>query len=130
MYVSMNNIPRTQTQDLREAFASIISMMLGVLRAQGLRGLRHLPEIILVVFLLRSIGKRFAALMDAHAAGTLPVAIPVAAPPERRPTHARAMPRAASRPTSSRRRHPPQPAPAKPARAGVSVRRYPTARPH
>src|ERR1700721_1047258 len=72
----------TRTQDLREAFTSIISMMLGILRAQGLRGLRHLPEIILVVFLLRSIGKRFAALMDAHAAGTLPLTPPGTAGPE------------------------------------------------
>ena len=54
----MKNIPHTQ--DLREAVASIISMMLGLLRAQGWRGLLHLPEIVLVVFLLRSIGKRIS----------------------------------------------------------------------
>src|SRR5580700_10107400 len=71
--------PPTHTQDLREAVASIISMMLGLLRAQGWRGLLHFPEIVLVVFLLRSIGKRFAALMDAHAAGTLLPATPAPA---------------------------------------------------
>ena len=63
----MNDTRPTHTQDLREAFASIISMMLGVLRAQGWRGLLHLPEIVMVVFLLRSISKRFAALMDSLA---------------------------------------------------------------
>src|ERR1700722_13096957 len=68
------NHPRSQ--DLREAVASIISMMLGLLRAQGFRALLNLPEIVMVVFLLRSIGKRFAALMDAYAAGTLPLATP------------------------------------------------------
>src|SRR5580704_872490 len=72
----MTQTPRNRTQDLREAVASIITMMLGLLRAQGWRGLLHLPEIVLVVFLLRSISKRFAALMEAHAAGTLPLAPP------------------------------------------------------
>jgi hypothetical protein len=116
----MSQKPPTHTQDLREAVASIISMMLGVLRAQGWRGLLHLPEIVIVVFLLRSIAKRFAALMDAYAAGTLPVAIPVPAPQERQPAHARATPRVASRPTSARRRHP-----RRPARAGVRARTVP-----
>ena len=72
----MNDRPSTQTQDLREAFTSIISMMLGLLRAQGWRGLLHLPEIVMVVFLLRSISKRFAALIAACPAGTLLPATP------------------------------------------------------
>src|ERR1700728_2070570 len=90
----MNDKSPTQPQDLREAFASIISMMLGLLRAQGWRGLLRLPAIVLVVFLLRSISKRFAALMVAPAAGTLPlfpppslappsIAPPLIAPPDR-----------------------------------------------
>src|ERR1700685_1477322 len=113
----MNNNPYTHTQDLREAFASIISMMLGLLRAQGLRGLLHLPEIVLVVFLLRSIGKRFAALMDAHAAAALPVAslAPGAAPPYGPAACSRraATPRPAARPAAPRHRRPrSQPAPA------------------
>ena len=76
--------PPTHTQDLREAVASIISMMLGLLRAQGWRGLLHLPEIVMgTVFPpLRSIGKRFAALMDAYAAGILPVAPPFTTAPD------------------------------------------------
>ena len=41
----MNNIPRTRIQDLKEAFASIVSMMLGLLRAHGVRGLLYLPEV-------------------------------------------------------------------------------------
>ena len=132
----MNNNPYTHTQDLREAFASIISMMLGLLRAQGLRGLLHLPEIVLVVFLLRSIGKRFAALMDAHAAGTLPVPTPT---PWTTPQQRQAAP-AQSRATAcpfARRRRPRQPVPAKPARgcsrvyARFAATRYPgSAPPH
>jgi hypothetical protein len=126
----MKNIPRNRTQDLREAVASIISMMLGLLRAQGLRGLLHLPEIVMVVFLLRSIGNRFAALMDAYAAGALPLATP--APditlPVGQPACAQAAttPRVRARPATPRHRGPHQPAPAKIARAG-STRVHPPA---
>ena len=119
----------TRTQDLREAVASIISMMLGLLRAQGWRGLRHLPEIVMVVFLLRSIGKRFAALMDAHAAGTLPLATPGAAPPQwpAAYSHDAATPRVrASRGASHRvRRQSAKPARARLPRATVAARPHP-----
>src|ERR1700728_5211674 len=99
----MNDKSPTQPQDLREAFASIISMMLGLLRAQGWRGLLHLPEIVLVVFLLRSISKRFAALMEAHAAGTLPLPAPGTAPPQWPAVYseAAAAPRVRARTTAS-----------------------------
>jgi hypothetical protein len=122
----MKNL-RTTTQDLGEAFASIISMMLGVLRAQGLRGLIHLPEIVLVVFLLRSISKRFAALMAAHAAGTLLLpATPAPSPRQLAP----AQPRHRS---ARQLRRSLRPARAKRARAGEFVRPwvrpYPTRNP-
>src|ERR1700722_5478545 len=122
----------TQIQDLREAIASIISMMLGLLRAQGWRGLLHLPEIVLVVFLLRSISKRFAALMEAHAAGTLPlfpppsIAPPPIAPPDRQVAPP-ATPRVRAHQSASHRHR--NPAPAKPARAGVRARTRAVARP-
>src|SRR5580692_5645284 len=88
--------PPTHPQDLREAFTSIITMMLGLLRAQGWRGLIHFPQIVLVVFLLRAIAKRFTALMDAHAAGTPRVRARPAAPRPRQPTPAKpARPQAA-----------------------------------
>src|ERR1700729_3853503 len=111
----MNDKPPTQPQDLREAVASIISMMLGLLRAQGWRGLLHLPEIVMVVFLLRSIAKRFAALMDAHATGTLP--LPAA--PQAEAAYPSATARAAARRAAPRRRRTrSQPSSAKPARVG------------
>ena len=51
----MTQIPRNRTQDLREAFASIISMMLGLLRAHGVRGLIHLPALWLAAAQIRRI---------------------------------------------------------------------------
>ena len=77
----MTQNPRNRTQDLREAFASIISMMLGLLRAQGLRGLLMLPTLWLVSREIRRIGERFTALLDAFRAGTLPLPAPPIAPP-------------------------------------------------
>src|SRR3984957_15868712 len=111
MVVIMNDKPPTHTQDLREAVASIISMMLGLLRAQGWRGLLRLPEIAMGVFLLRGIGKRFGALLGAHAPAPRPLAPASPAPPE--------LPGAAGHPRSARpsaravaprRRRPSQPA--------------------
>ena len=124
----MNDTRTTHTQDLREAVASIISMMLGLLRAQGWRGLLHLPEIVMVVFLLRSIGKRFAALMDAHAAG-LPVAPPPAMAPPPEPAYGTATPRIrarASGPRQSRRagRQPARPQPARSTRVRTVPRPF------
>src|ERR1700678_3636134 len=114
----MNDNRPTQPQDLREAVASIISMILGLLRAQGWRGLLHLPTLWLVSRELRRMGDQFCALLDAFRAGTLPVYVapaplpqdPPSAPAAARPTHARV---AGARTTPRRR----QPAPAKPARA-------------
>jgi len=72
----MNN---GRTQDLTEAFAHIIKMMLASIRAQGLRGLIHLPMLIRFGLELRRVGREFAALMAAFKAGTLPP--PPPAPP-------------------------------------------------
>jgi len=69
-----------RTQDLSEAFASIIKMMLVAIRAQGLRSLKHLPMLIMVALELRRVGKEFAAIMAAFRAGTLPPPHPAPAP--------------------------------------------------
>ena len=50
-------------QHLTEAFASVISMMLGMLRAHGWRCVLHLPEIWRTARQLRRFGEQFAALM-------------------------------------------------------------------
>ena len=114
----MNNHPGNRIQHLREAFAGIISMMLGLLRAHGLRGLLYLPEVWLATREIKRIGEAFCEMFAAWAAG------PASA---RQPTPARtgATPRVAARRTSLRRRRP-QPAPAKVARAGVRARPYAT----
>ena len=62
---------------LSERFASIISMMLGMLRAQGLRSLLHLPALWLAAREIRRFGDALGALIAAFEAGTLP---PVPAP--------------------------------------------------
>jgi hypothetical protein len=124
----MTTIP---TQSLSERSASIISMMLGLLRAQGLRGLVHLPALWLAAREFRRIGEEFAALLAAFHAGTLPPVPPPAPWPEplewqAAPAQRAAAPRVAARPAAPRRRPRPQPAPAKPARAVVRARPYPT----
>jgi len=112
----MNDTRTTKTQDLREAFTSIISMILGLLRAQGLRGLIHLPALWLLSRQLRRMAEEFCQLFDAWKAGTLPP-IPAPAPwptPQPRPaapTQPRATPRVRARAAAPRRR-PSQPAPA------------------
>ena len=106
----MNETPATHPQDLREAFASLISMMLGLLRAHGLRGLIHLPALWLAAREIRRNGAEFIALYDAFKAGTLPpVPAPAPQPRQAAPTRAPARP-AASR---HRRSRPSQPAPRK-----------------
>src|ERR1700677_3612558 len=101
----MNNIPRNRTQDLREAFASIIPMILGLLRAQGSRGLLHLPTLWLLSRELRRMGEQFNALLAAFRAGPLPPAAPCVAPPLEQA--APAQPRhPAARPANPRDRRP------------------------
>src|ERR1700722_13623805 len=78
----MNQNPRSHTQDLREAFSSIISMILGLLRAHGLRGLVYLPEVWLATRELKRIGEAFCELFAAWGAGLLP-ATPSPAPQQR-----------------------------------------------
>src|SRR5271168_2192435 len=105
----MNDTRPTQPQDLREAFASLISMMLGLLRAHGLRGLIYLPAMWLAVREIRRIGERLSELLAAWQAGTLP---PVPAPePALQPLPAAparpvAPARPAARPAAPRHRRP------------------------
>src|SRR5580704_8977304 len=69
-------------QHLSEAVAGLIStivkMMLGLLRARGLRGLLELPALFRFVRDLRRLAEEFATLFAAFKAGTLP--LPLAAP--------------------------------------------------
>jgi hypothetical protein len=58
-------------QRLTEAFASIISMMLGMIRAQGWRSLLNLPELWLTARYLRRLGQEFATLMANFKSGLL-----------------------------------------------------------
>jgi hypothetical protein len=124
----MNDTRTTQpqpphNQDLREAFASLISMLLGLLRAHGLRGLIHLPAIWQAARELRRMGEEFIALLAAFRAGTLPpVPAPSIAPQQlpAAPAQPPATPRASARPAAPRHRRPPQPSPANPARAQLA----------
>jgi hypothetical protein len=90
-------------QHLTEAFASIISMMLGMIRAQGWRSLLNLPELWLTARYLRRLGQEFAALMADFKSGLLvlpPLApAPCAVPPEQETAYAPSpeTPRPASR---------------------------------
>src|ERR1700691_5989757 len=97
----MNDTPATQPQDLREAFASLISMMLGLLRAHGLRGLIHLPAMWLAAREIRRLGEELTAPYDASKAGTLP---PV--PPPSIAPHPPATPCASARAATLRHRRP------------------------
>ena len=131
----MNDTRPTQAQDLREAFASIIPMILGLLRAHGVRGLIHLPMLWMISRELRRIAREFTDMFAAWQSGTLsPPATPAPLPaPQQRPAPSAqpvAMPRVPARPASrSPRRRSSQPAPAKPARAGLFERSYPTPNP-
>src|ERR1700691_4059443 len=103
----MNDTPATQPQDLREAFTSIISMMLGLLRAHGLRGLIHLPALWVAAREIRRIGAEVIALYDASRPGTLPpVPAPDPAPQQRQaaPAQPPATPRAPARAAAPRHR--------------------------
>jgi hypothetical protein len=110
----MMNPRTTKPQDLREAFASIITMILGLLRAHGLRGLRHLPALSQAAHELRRLGDEFCDLFAAFQAGTLPpVPAPAPQPLQAAPTQLAAPPRASARPAALRHRRsrPSQPAP-------------------
>src|SRR5580704_10953255 len=82
-------------QHLSEAVAGLIStivkMMLGLLRARGLRGLLELPTLFRFVRDLRRLAEEFSTLFAAFKAGTRPVPPPAAepAPREWQPTPAR-----------------------------------------
>src|SRR5580658_4989316 len=99
----MNDIPATRTQDLREAFASIISMMLGLLRAHGLRGLIHLPTLWLVSREMRRIAAAFTELFAAWQSGLIPPApAPAPQPLQAAPAQPAASARPADRPAAPR----------------------------
>jgi hypothetical protein len=93
-------------------------MVLGLLRAHGLRGLRHLPALWQAARQIRRIGEEFVAQLDAFRAGTLspvPAPAPQTTPPQLQaaPAHPPAAPRAAARPAALRHR-PSQSAPRNP----------------
>ena len=100
-------------QHLTEAFASIISMMLGMLRAHGWRSLLHLPEIWLTARYLRRLGEQFAALLADLKSGrlVLPTPVPLTAPPNQEVAYAASpeapRPAARARPRPAVRRSPP-----------------------
>ena len=122
MFVNMKNT--TRTQDLREAFASIISMMLGLLRAHGLRGLLYLPEVWLATREIKRIGEAFCEMFAAWGAGLASAP----APQQRQavPVQSPATPRVRVRSAAPRyRRRPLLRAPTKLAHA----RPYPTRNP-
>ena len=75
----MFNQPRIQ--NLAEAVTSLIPMILGLLRARGLRGLLDLPVYWRLYRELRAMAEGFAAVYDAFKAGTLPP-VPPAPEPE------------------------------------------------
>jgi hypothetical protein len=125
----MNN---NRTQDLTEAFASIIKMMRVGIRAQGWRSLRYLPMLCLVALETRRVGKQFDALMAAFKAGILSAraAAPPAAPepwtdpPDQQVVYAYspAAPRPAARPDPvARDRQPPAQRPLLPAAVAGSA---------
>jgi hypothetical protein len=99
-------------QRLTEAFASIISMMLGMIRAQGWRSLLNLPELWLTARYLRRLGQEFAALMADFKSGLLVlpplVPVPCADAPEQEVAYAASpeTPRLATRPASRDRQRP------------------------
>src|SRR5580704_19519384 len=83
---------------LSERFASIMQMMLGILRAHGWRCLLHLPTYWLAMRAIRELFEALGALAAAFEAGTLPPVppAPVLAPLEplpARPASASARPR-------------------------------------
>jgi hypothetical protein len=69
-----------RTQPLSERFAGIISMMLGMLRAHGLRSLLHLPQLWLAAREFRGYADQLVALLQAFEAGTLPPPAPARCP--------------------------------------------------
>src|ERR1700722_9666919 len=99
----MNNHPGNRIQHLREAFAGIISMMLGLLRAHGLRGLLYLPEVWLASREIKRIGEAFCEMFAAWSAGLVPPAAPPNAPQSHRSAPAQSI-RAARRAAPHRRR--------------------------
>src|SRR5580704_2279701 len=93
-------------QHLSEAVSGLISkivgMMLGLLRARGLRGLLELPALFRFVFELRRLSQEFVTLFAAFKAGTrTPVAPAPEAAPE--PAHPSAAPRRAQHPRARTR---------------------------
>jgi hypothetical protein len=109
----MFNQPRT-TQNLAEAVTSLISMILVMIRARGLRGLLDLPAYWRLYRELRLFSEQFAALYAAFKAGTLPP-VPPAPEPWPAPEYSQAAPAATTAATprlpeprlGPARRHPP-----------------------
>jgi hypothetical protein len=125
----------SRTQPQAEAFASIIKMMLAMIRARGLRSLTDLPMLLLAALYLRRLdlrrlGKQFAALMADFKAGKLPPAppAPLTAPQGQQAARAEPLgtPRVAARPEpGNHRRQRPAVHPAVPAEAAGPRRARP-----
>jgi hypothetical protein len=114
-----------RSQDLSEAFASIIEMMLRTIRVHRFRRLIYLPILWLIGMQLRRIGKEFAALTAAHKAGTLRPPAPLIAPEDQKAACAQpeAIPGPPARPDPEDvdQQPPAVPAPTKPVRAPVGA---------
>jgi hypothetical protein len=108
----MNDI---RTPPLSERFASIITMMLGMIRAQGLRSLLHLPALWLAAREIRRFGEALGALIAAFEAGTLPPVPPAPAPPTA-PLEPLAAPAQSAPPRPRSRRRPARSRPSPPLR--------------
>src|SRR5580692_10513655 len=105
-------------QHLSEAVAGVISkiveMMLGLLRARGLRGLLELPTLFLFVRDLRRLAKEFATLFEAFKAGTRTQVAPEPEPEPQEWQPAPARPAATPRTRVRTRSHAPRPRRARP----------------
>ena len=113
----MNDI---RNPPLSERFASIITMMLGMIRAQGLRSLLHLPTLWLAMREIRRFGEALGALIAAFEAGTLPP--PPPAPDQSWPMQQ--SPRPAAKPCPAVRARAPARGP-RPRRASAAIARIP-----
>jgi hypothetical protein len=124
--VTMHDTPR---KPLREAVAGIVSMiiemMLGLIRARGLRGLLELPTHLRLALELHRMGEAFAALFAAFKAGTLPP-VPTAPEPDSWPAPHAASARPAAEPRRAVRARAPVRA-ARPRRAPAPIAWIPRA---
>ena len=89
-------------QHLAEAFNSIISMMLSMLRARGWRGLLDLPQAFLAAIYLRRLAREFTALLASIDLSALPPPAPAAQVPPAQPAAPAPAARTRPRPAACR----------------------------